>query len=374
MRKLLLAVSWMVALCTAHANNTAASLPTIEGEHFTVRTVIDRQQGGIPVGVFIAPAGWRDRSEVAWNYSHDSAPVAISIAVEKPGSAEAFYSYPSVDLFWLRPVSGYFRVGQNFGGLIFGEPIAPQTALAGFAQTTRGREPGFRVVGMRELPDLPHALNVQGNDHLRGLAVKVVYSSNGQPLEEEFYGIFYSLDIPYDGPQGRSWQTNWGLKALHSFRAPQGTLDKRRAVYAAMAKSFRPNPAWVQRLTAVSAYLAAQFNRNLQAGYDQIAAAAALSKQISANNDAMLASIDASLQASRRSRTVVAGRSPEDKFDDYIRGVDTTDDPYYGTSQHSSDQTYHWTDGYGNYRNSSDATYNPNQTENGSWVPMPAAR
>ena len=32
-------------------------------------------------------------------------------------------------------------------------------------------------------------------------------------------------------------QTNWGLQALQSFRAPAGTLDKRMPVYCLIAKS-----------------------------------------------------------------------------------------------------------------------------------------
>jgi hypothetical protein len=146
-------------------------------------------------------------------------------------------------------------------------------------------------------------------------------------------------------------------------------------VFAAIAKSIRPNPAWTQRQAAINAYLTEQFNRQLQAGYDQIAAAGRLSRQISANNDAMLASIDARLQAARSSSGGGAGaRSANDKFDDYIRGVTTTDDPYYGTSQHSSNENYHWTDGYGSYRSSNDASYNPGQSESGNWTLMPQSR
>jgi hypothetical protein len=350
----------------------SSRLPVIDDENFTVRSIIDRQQGGIPAGIYIAPSQWQDRSEVVWNYSHSSQPVSISVAVEKPGAADAFYAYPTVDLFWLRPVSNYFHVGQNFGGLLFAEPMAPQTALAGFVQRARGNLPGYHVVGMRSLPDLPQALHLPGNDHPQGLGMKVIYTANGQSVEEEFYGVYYSIDIPYDGPQGRTWQINWGLKALHSFRASAGSLDRRRAVFAAMAKSFRPNPAWVQRAAAINQSLTAQFNQNLRAGYDQIAAAAQLSRQISANNDAMIASIDARLQASRRSSSGGGnnGRNQGDAFDDYIRGVDTTDDPYYGTSQHSYDNAYHWTDGYGGYRDSNDPSYNPGQSETGNWTLM----
>jgi hypothetical protein len=125
---------------------------------------------------------------------------------------------------------------------------------------------------------------------------------------------------------------------------------------------------------AINACLRQEFNRQLQAGYDQIAAAAQLSRQISANNDAMIASIDRQLAATRSASSGTASRSANDKFSDYIRGVDTVDDPYYGTSQHSYNEKYHWTDGYGSYRNANDPTYNPNQNENGNWQLMQPAR
>src|SRR5687768_13580194 len=79
-----------------------------------------------------------------------------------------------------------------------------------------------------------------------------------------------------------------------------------------------PVKIWQQRLAAINSYLQEQFNRQLQAGYDQIAAAGALGRQISANNDAMLAAIDSRLQASRASSGgSSSGRSPTDKFSDY---------------------------------------------------------
>jgi hypothetical protein len=156
---------------------------------------------------------------------------------------------------------------------------------------------------------------------------------------------------------------------LHSFRAPAGTLDKRREVFAVIPKSIRRNPAWQARYNAISRALGEQFNQQLRAGYDTIAAAGRLSQQLTANSNAFLASVDASLGSSR---TGGAGNGDGvDKFDDLIRGVDTTDDPYYGTSQHSTSESYHWTDGYGGYRNTNDPGANPNVTEGGgTWTLM----
>lgn len=375
------AAASLLASCEAFADapastravgSSSAQGPMIDGERFTVRTVVDQQQGGLAVEVFVAPEKWRDTSQVVWNYGNNSNPVTAAVNVENPANDEAFYLFPNVSLFWLRPESTYYRPGQNVGGLVFARPMRADATLLAFIQQARRGFPKLQVVGSKDLPGLPAALRIPPAGTQRGIGIKVTYERNGKPIDEEFYAVYCSLDIPYDGPQGRTWQTNWGLIFLHSFRAPSGTLDKRRPVFAAISKSFRPNPVWQQRLAAVNAYLADQFNRQLQAGYDQIAAAARLSQQISANNDAMLASIDARLQASHAAGngSATGHRSSADKFDDYIRGVDTTDDPYYGTSQHSSSETYHWTDGYGSYRNSNEGSYDPNQKESGNWQLM----
>ena len=327
------------------------------------------------MGVVAVPEKWRFNADVTWNYANPSNPVTLSSKAENPANVEAVYGYPAARFFYLRPATSYYVPGQNYGGLVFAGPQPPLPVLVAFIRQTRAGAQKLQFVGSKDLPNLPAALQMPHTANQRGLGVKVTYELDGKPLEEEFYAVFDSVEIPYDGPQGRTWQINWELAGLHSFRAPLGTLDKRRPVFAAIVKSFRVNPAWQKRQAAVNAYLADQFNRQLQAGYDAIAAAGRLSRQISANNDAMIASIDRQLQAaSGSSGSGGSGetRSSSEKFDDYIRGVETLDDPYYGTSQQSSNQQFHWTDGYGSYRNTNDASYDPNRSENGNWQLMKA--
>jgi hypothetical protein len=353
-----------------------AAGPSVLGERLTPRVVQDQIQK-LPVGVVAVPAGWKYDANVTWNYGWVSNPVNYSSRAENPANEEAVYGFGNAEFFDLRPVLVPIRQGQNQGGLIYGHPMAPLQTLAMFVQDKRGREAGFTFVGGKQLPELPAALNMPASPNQQGVGVKVAYTLNGKPVEEEFYAVGYQIEIPYDGPQGRTYQINWGLVSVHSFRAAAGTLDARRPLFAAIAKSFRPNPVWQQRVAAINKYLADEFNRQLQAGYDQIAAAARLSQQISANNDAMLRTIDSQLAASRTSSGSggsSAGTSSAAKFDDYINGVTTVDDPYYGTSRQANDTSFHWTDGYGNYRNSNDVTYDPNRTEVGSWTPMKAIR
>jgi hypothetical protein len=341
------------------------------GEKLTPRVIEDRQQR-MQAAVVAVPANWTYDSQITWNYGWVSNPLNATSTARNPANEEAVFGLGNFEYFDLRPSPPY-RPGQNIGGLIYAPPVPPMQALANLIQAQRGREAAFTFVGSKELPDLPAALKMQPSQNQQGIGIKVSYTLSGKPVDEEFYAVGYQVSVPYDGPQGRTYQINWGLLSVHSFRGPAGTLDQRRPVFAAIVKSLRLNPAWEQRVGVVNRYLADQFNRQLQAGYDQIAAAAALSRQISANNDAMLATIDSQLAASR-----ATGGGPDTsgaaKFDDYIRGVTTVDDPYYGTSQQTNNTSFHWTDGYGNYRNSTDATYDPNRTEVGNWTPMRAIR
>jgi hypothetical protein len=341
----------------------------LDNERFSMRTVNDRQLNNMPMFVFMAPEKWRDQSQVTWNYGNVSNPMSNWTKVEDPGSPDAFYLYPNLGLFWLNN-NVNLRPGQESLGFVFARPMQPVATIATFAQNLHGREPGFQVVGSKMLPGLAEALQMPHDGTRRqGVAVKVRYTLNGKPVEEEFYGLYYNVNVPAGGGVV---QTDWGLQMLHSFRAPAGELDKRRDMFAAIPKSIRRNPAWQARYNAISRSLGEQFNRQLQAGYDSIAAAGRLSQQLTANSNAFLASVDASLGSSRSGGA--GGGGGVDKFDDLIRGVETTDDPYYGTSQHSTMETYHWTDGYGSYRNTNDPGANPNVTDSGTWTLMPPSQ
>src|SRR6185436_13619853 len=103
-----------VQLVTAKSDNAkAARGPIIDGERFGARQIADPQQGGLAVGVVSVPEKWRFGSQVVWNYAHHSNPVAISINVENPTNEEALFSFPALQLFCLRPMSGYYQPGQN---------------------------------------------------------------------------------------------------------------------------------------------------------------------------------------------------------------------------------------------------------------------
>ncbi len=116
------------------------------------------------------------------------------------------------------------------------------------------------------------------------------------------------------------------------------------------------------------------FDAYIQQGYDAIAAAGAVSRQISANNDAMLGQFEQQRQAeraqwdqARRNAAQQEERSVADQFSDYIRGVNTYEDPQGGHVQHSNDDSILWKSSNGRYLGSSDPSFDPNVGSTESW-------
>ena len=154
-----------------------------------------------------------------------------------------------------------------------------------------------------------------------------------------------------------------------SFSATAGSLDSAYPLLTYIVGSIRLDPQWERHRQAVMQALATEFQRQMQAGLARIDAAGAASRAISANNDAMIQSIEAQRQSANRSQDRI-----NDNFSQYIRGTERMQDPYYGTSEQSYTNKYHWTDGYGNYQHSNDPNFNPNAGSNGSWQRMEAAK
>lgn len=333
----------------------------VDGQKFVVRTIDDRQLG-MPYVAIQVPQGWNVTSDMRWQYPDVSNPLTISAQISDPAKPESVLFFPKAACYWLQGAAVRNRPGSRALGQMNVAPMQPTEAIRqAVLKIYRANVPGLQVVGVRELPGLATMLKMDPSQY-HGVGLKVSYPENGVTMEEEFYALYYYVPLGYDGPQGHTVELDWGLDFVHSFKAPQGTLDQHRDLFAYVVHSVRVNPAWMARAQQIRKAIGDQFNRNLAQGYASIQAAAQLSRQLSANSDALIASMDSQRAASQQQR------SSNDKFDDYIRGVDTVNDPYTGTSQQTG--TYHWTDGYGNYQNSNDSNFDPNRSSTITWTQM----
>lgn len=353
---------------------------------FVTHTVTDPQFGNMRVGTLSAPEGWRVNSQVKWDYGSANYPVRTRVRAESPDGRMWIELLPFDVVYWFQPVYQPVPVGQRSFGAVYAPNATIDQAMEHLiVKPARGQMPGFAIVGRRPVDTarLAKAFNqpaVPGE----AMAMRVTYQVGGRPAEEEFFGYYTATHtIPYSGPQGQSAEYHRLLVLPHAVGATDGLLPSVYPLLATMVSSIRIDEDFLRHKQAVSQHIMAQFNANLQRGYDRIAAAGQLSRTISANNDALLSSMQQQraaqqrADAQRRSAGAAAGSyDANDQFSQYLRGTTRMSDPYWGTSDRDSQYSQHWTDGQGNYRASNDPSFNPNVggTSGATWQRMQPAR
>jgi hypothetical protein len=390
------------------ATKKAAGPVTVVGERFVQRSVIDAQQGGMTAATVYVPENWHFDSKIEWHYGWVEVPVNPSWHAENPVNAEAYFQYEYLRLVNVDVAPQYRQYVKSPKpgergptGQINLAPIPPLQAMAMFIKKTRGDATNLKWLGQQDLPDLAKALRLDPSPNQHGVAIKIGYDLNGQPVEEAFFGVYYlnraGTQAVQAGHQSMAAnqlvQTNWGFQALQSFRAPAGTLDKRMPMYCLIAKSVQYDPQWTLRYRAIHATLLQMFNQKLQQGWDQIRAADALMDEtmrqqrqfldnVSRQESAMMRSgsgggnsVDGFLRTDDSSGGS-SGRTSADRVSDLLRNVDTMNDPSTGgTKEVSNLGGYnHFTDGFGHYLTYDNPNATPeNQGENGSWTRMTEA-
>ena len=385
----------------------AAAASAAAAEKFVERAITDSQHEGMRAATIHLPEKWHFESKIEWHYNWVENPISYSLHAENPDNAEAYFQYPLLRLesTEVAPQLRQYNRGKQPKpgdrmplGAIFYPPQPPVQTLAMFIKKVRPDVANFKWIGQQDLPDLAKVLKLPPWPNQHGLAIKIGYDLNGQPVEEAFFGVYYIAKVGNDAASvgqlsvgaGMVQQTNWGFQGLQSMRAPAGTLDQRMPMFCVIAKSMYPNPEWVKLSKAINDKLLADFNQKMKQGDDQIRAAQAIMEQTMKEQAAFQANFDKQEAAFRNSPGVNddflrdhdgggrdgGGRSASDHWSDLIRGVDTVNDPSTGgTTQLSNLGQYHFTDGFGNYRTSDDPNYTPEKAgEVGSWQQMTAAQ
>lgn len=371
----------VVTGCVASVAYAAASHAQRFG--FVPYEVTDPNYGNMRIAMMSIPARWQAQTQVRWDYGSANYPVKVRVRVQSPDGKMWIDLLPLDAVYWLDRFTQNLRAGERRFGAVYlpNAPIA-QAMESLVVRAFRGQIPGMQVVERNPI-DAGRLARAFNYPNLQGeaMAMRVRYTVNGAAVEEDFYSLYTPTNtIPYRGPQGLSHEYHRLLVLSHAVGATDGLLKSVYPLLATVAASIRPDENYQKHIQAVSQHIMQQFNANLKRGYDSIAAAGQLSRQISANNDALLASMQARRaaqnQADARRRAASGSSSSTDAFSQYIRGTTRMDDPYWGTSERDSNVRYHWTDGQGNYRASNDVGYNPNIGAGGgpTWQLMSPSR
>ena len=351
---------------------------------FRTHAITDPQQGNLTIATIAVPVQWRVSQSVQWNYKDVSNPLRIFARAESPDGSAWVEFFPAEIFYWLQPVAAPTPFGGRSLGLIHAPGISARQALEQFVvRQYRGQQPQMRVVNARPVDAgrLAAAFNQPATPG-EGVGARLTYVVNGRPVEEDVYAMLGKTNsIPYTGRQGTWYENQRTLLFTHAVGATAGSLDSAYPLLTYIVGSIRLDPQWERHRQAVMQALATEFQRQMQAGLARIDAAGAASRAVSANNDAMLSSMQfqrqAAAQRDQAMRAASASASSSgDGFSGYLRGTEKMQDPYWGTSDRSYNNKYHWTDGSGNYRSSNDSTFNPNVGTGGgvTWQRMEPAR
>lgn len=347
-----------------------------------VHQILDTQMGsGMPVAAVRHPAHWQARSQVVWDMQRHSLPLRVFANLFDPTTGDWVEFFPATAFYWLEPNWGFGRPGQEDGGITLMPPMSAADAIVKWILPHYRAQgvTGLKIVNIQAVD--PQRLRTPGSSAMQGVTQEAVcvrfeYSANGRNLEEEIYGLkTTNPGIPTYGAAGMIVQHNWGFDRLFSFGATKGRLEASRDTAWRIVSSVRMNPQWERLYSTILQQIVQQFNANLQAGYDQIAAAGALSRQISANNDALLHQMEQQRQAAnlaeqQRRHSNQQTYTTADAFSDMIMGRDTYDDPYYPNGSQHGFHDEVWTDGQGNYEYRDNGDADPNVGSNRTWTLM----
>lgn len=383
----LLGMAMMICgACAGAQTSRNASAQTASGPKAPPKTsfrpydVMDEKQGMV-VSRMAVPKDWKVTSRVIWNYNDFFLPVHIFARAEAPDGASWIEFFPVEFFEWLD--AAHDRPGPGVGGIHHPNIQLPEAMARYVVGRNRGNKKNLRILGYRPVNNLPKAFPKafsQGVPEGEGICMRVQYEQDGGPVEEEFYGF---MPKRVTIPAGEMTEYHQILMLVHSLGAKAGKLEAARPLLGFVATSIEANPAWQKRYAEVQKMQTEVYNNQLAAGYASIRAAGERSRAISAQNDEFLARIDAGLTANRAHSGASSSYSASsnegfsqsaDNFDQYIRGTEHLQDQNGVVSDQSTDYNYHWTDGFGRFVHTDDASLDPNQYLNGNYQKMTPPR
>ena len=325
----------------------------------------DSQGIGTTAFSMLIPDGWQSSGNIQWILDNPAMPAFGSFKAWNPNGAEEYNYFANQAYFWSdNPmIKQTFPVGTRYFGAEVREPLSPTEALKQIVfPMYRANAQNVVVEVEQQLPELSNLIQT-GTDAATGTTtsasggkIRVEYTLNGVVLEEEMYCIIQTMTIPIPTYTGTYQNINWYLTYLQSFRAEKEQLDSQTKLFQTISYSAKTDPNWLNKYDQVVNYL-------IQRQIQQIQSLGQLSSIISQTSNEIS---DANYQSWQRTQTI--NDQIANDFSNYIRGVQTYNNPIDGTTVDlPSGYSYAWGNSLGDYILSDSANYNPNIESNLNW-------
>jgi hypothetical protein len=343
-------VAALLAISPVRVN---AQTGTLVMEKVSVR---DPMVNNIVAAQMLIPKDWRFSGGMKW-YPNSSHQVCFEATVSEPRGVEQYQALPWTTCIWMsRPIVA-LQTGSNYMGSLVLAPEGPKEAIEKW--TIPQLRKNARVVRHYDLPEVGKYYAKALGSTVRSTRSRIEYAVNGQAVEEDIYLTlsYASVDLG-----GGNTTTFWApVTSPFALRAARGQLDTRTPELLAIAHSGSVTSEWADAV----GYVKSLFMKRMNQG---IVDARTLSKQISANNDAILNI----MREARQNRAAAEGRVAKN-FSDYIRGVQA----YSGggnTYVLPNGYSHAWAGSNGQVILSNLPNFNPNTGSATTWTPLNPAR
>ncbi len=341
-----------------------------EGEIVRYKTAsfVDTEGIGTKAFTMLVPSDWQSEGSIKWILDNPAMPVAGEFRTWKPNGAEEFHFFPNKAFFWSdNPmIVQTFPPGSRYFGAMVHYPLGPIDALKEIALVEfRSGVENLRVVSEEELPNVVKSFET-GTDPSTGVVtsaeggkIRVEYTLNSVQMEDEFYCIIQSQDIPVQTLYGSTRNINWYMTYLESFRAEKGKLDSEAKMFQTISYFARTDVNWLNKYNQVVDYL-------IQRQIRQIQSLGQLSSIVSQTSNDIS---DANFEAWQHDQSI------KDQLGDELSNsnlnLQSYTNPFDGSMVDlPSGYSSVWTNRLGDYAFSDSAGYNPNLESNQDWQQM----
>jgi hypothetical protein len=310
----------------------------------------------------LIPADWQFQGEVVWR-NHPTYPAATKIRVFNPKGVEEVGAMPSLLFYWSPYITRFFPIGATYLGNEIRQPVLEPTAalhafvlprywpnLRGARVVSQEDVPQLAAIGPLKYPDL------KDRGIFRAGKLRLEFDQGGVTVEQDVYCLIVAFQAPMMG----TMSTFWGIDEIRYSRAAKGKLDDQYKLAQTIASSVRLNLRWFARYQQLTQLLT-------QNQMDASNRAVELSHYLARTN----AEITSTIRQSYENRQAAMDRINQ-RFDNYIRGVEPYRDPHSGSVvELPSGYGDVWANANGEYLLSNDPNFNPNSKSTQSWQRLP---
>jgi len=321
---------------------------------------VDREVMRAEAFSFLAPADWEFQGGISWPLQTVAMPANVAFTVKSPDGAEQLEAFPNLAYFWTNnpTILRLFPVGARYFGAEVRPIMQPTEVLQKVIIPLHRRGVGnLRVVEAKALARA--AGPAAGAAPAAAGKVRVEYTLDGKPMEEEFHANLEMLSIPVTTMHGPVVHINWFVNAIFGLRAPKGQLARRSREFDVMVQTFQIDPQWFNKYTQIITML-------IQMKIQQIQQIGQVSRLLARTSD----EIRESTMKAWEDRNRVYDRVAEN-FSHHILGIDVYTHPDTGKRvELPSGYDRAFTNGLGDFIVTESPSYNPNIGSNQTWTEL----